>query len=131
MHLATPNTYLASPRQYVLARLYCRLLEDLLQPDVYYAELASTAYSLTCSEDGLVLQVRCGEKCGEKCGEALRGARLFEAPSYANLLLAPRVRASYATPQLQGYNSVVVKLMSVVMRAMKEGMLSQQFLESR
>ena len=43
LHLVTPEAYL-SPRHWVCARLYCRLLNDLLEPDVYFAQLASTSF---------------------------------------------------------------------------------------
>ena len=43
LHLVTPEAYL-SPRHWVCARLYSRLLDDLLEPDVYFARLASTSY---------------------------------------------------------------------------------------
>lgn len=42
----------------LLLLLYCRLLADLLEPHVYYAQLAGTAYSLSPCETGLVLQVQ-------------------------------------------------------------------------
>ncbi len=58
LHLVTPEAYQASPEGYVISRLYCRLLEDLLEPETYYAQLASTSYSLSCTETGLVLHLQ-------------------------------------------------------------------------
>ncbi len=57
IHLATPETY-RSPYSWVCAKLYCRLLDDLLEADVYFAQLAATTYSLSCSETGLVLHIQ-------------------------------------------------------------------------
>ena len=58
LHMVTPEGYQASPEDYVTCRLYCRLLEDLLEPEVYYARLASTSYSLFCTETGMVLHLQ-------------------------------------------------------------------------
>ena len=59
VHLVTPEAY-ATPTHWVCARLYCRLLDDLLESDTYFARLASTTYSLSCSETGLVLHFQVG-----------------------------------------------------------------------
>ncbi|KAG2488331.1 hypothetical protein HYH03_013181, partial [Edaphochlamys debaryana] len=53
-HLITPAAY-ASPAAWVTARLAVRILDELLQPDVYDAQLVGTSYSLTACETGFVL----------------------------------------------------------------------------
>ncbi|EFJ44956.1 hypothetical protein VOLCADRAFT_94765 [Volvox carteri f. nagariensis] len=54
VHLITRAVY-ETPDAWVTARLACRLLEELLQPDVYDAQLVGTSYSLSASETGLHL----------------------------------------------------------------------------
>ena len=61
LHLVTPEAY-RTPHHWVCARLYCRLLDDLLEPEAYFARLASTSYSLSCSETGLVLHFQVGRR---------------------------------------------------------------------
>jgi secreted Zn-dependent insulinase-like peptidase len=53
-HLITRAVY-DSPAAWMTARLSCRLLEELLEPDVYDAQLVGTRYSLSASETGLHL----------------------------------------------------------------------------
>ena len=55
VHLATPLSYLSSHEDYICCRIYCKLIDDLLEPSVYFAELAGSSYSLSCSDAGLVL----------------------------------------------------------------------------
>lgn len=57
LHLASPLVY-GSPAAWVRARLLVRLLDDLLQRDVYDAELLGTSFSLSASETGLNLHLK-------------------------------------------------------------------------
>ncbi|GIL80830.1 hypothetical protein Vretifemale_9906, partial [Volvox reticuliferus] len=54
VHIITRAVY-DTPASWVTARLACRLMEELLQPDVYDAQLVGTSYSLAASETGLHL----------------------------------------------------------------------------
>ncbi|GAX81935.1 hypothetical protein CEUSTIGMA_g9363.t1 [Chlamydomonas eustigma] len=53
LHLLTPEVYCSS-HNLVVAKLYCRLLDDLLEPEVYTAQLTASSYSLSASDTGLV-----------------------------------------------------------------------------
>ncbi|GIL50837.1 hypothetical protein Vafri_6957 [Volvox africanus] len=54
VHIITRTVY-DTPASWTTARLACRLMEELLQPDVYDAQLVGTSYSLAASETGLHL----------------------------------------------------------------------------
>lgn len=56
LHIVTPAVY-ATPSATVSARLLVRVLDDLLLPVAYPAELAGTTYSLSTGQGGLVLKV--------------------------------------------------------------------------
>lgn len=59
LHLATPLSYLSSHHDHLCCQLYCKLVDNLLEPSVYFAELAGTSYGLACSDDGIVLHFSC------------------------------------------------------------------------
>lgn len=54
VHIATADVY-RSPASWVAARLAVRVLDELLQPAAYPAQLLGTSYGLSCSETGLHL----------------------------------------------------------------------------
>jgi secreted Zn-dependent insulinase-like peptidase len=56
LHIVTPAVY-ATPAATVSARLLLRVLDDLLLPLAYPAELAGTCYSLSTGQGGLLLKV--------------------------------------------------------------------------
>lgn len=56
LHLVTPATY-SSPAATVSTRLLLRVLEDLLLPQAYPAELAGSSYSLDSEQGGLLLRL--------------------------------------------------------------------------
>jgi hypothetical protein len=56
LHIVTPAVY-ASPAATVSTRLLLRVLEDLLLPQAYPAELAGSSYSLDSEQGGLLLKV--------------------------------------------------------------------------
>ncbi|KAF6262496.1 Metalloenzyme, LuxS/M16 peptidase-like protein [Scenedesmus sp. NREL 46B-D3] len=56
LHLVTPAVY-ASPAATVSTRLLLRVLEDLLLPQAYPAELAGSSYSLDSERGGLLLRL--------------------------------------------------------------------------
>ncbi|KAF8073057.1 PXM16 [Scenedesmus sp. PABB004] len=56
LHAATPAVY-SSPEAAVAARLLVRVLEDVLLPATYPAELAGSEYSLSVEQGGLTLKV--------------------------------------------------------------------------
>ncbi|WIA09303.1 hypothetical protein OEZ85_008710 [Tetradesmus obliquus] len=56
LHLVTPAAY-ASPASTISTRLLLRVLEDLLLPQAYPAELAGSSYSLDSEQGGLLLRL--------------------------------------------------------------------------
>lgn len=56
LHIVTSAVY-ATPSATVCARLLVRVLDDLLLPLAYPAELAGTSYSLSTGTGGLLLKV--------------------------------------------------------------------------
>lgn len=56
LHLVTPAVY-ASPEATGSIRLLVRVLEDLLLPQAYPAELAGSCYSLSSEQGGLQLKL--------------------------------------------------------------------------
>jgi hypothetical protein len=56
LHIVTPAVY-TTPAATVASRLLVRVLDDLLLPTAYPAELAGTCYSLGTGQGGLVLKV--------------------------------------------------------------------------
>jgi insulysin len=56
LHLVTPAVY-ASPAATVSTRMLLRVLDDLLLPVAYPAELAGSSYSLDSEQGGLLLKL--------------------------------------------------------------------------
>eukprot|EP00798_Chlamydomonas_sp_ICE-L_P025195 gene25195-10835_t len=54
--LATPAVY-RDPKAWITARLFVRLLDDLLEADAYHAEVLGCSYSVNCSEEGISIQM--------------------------------------------------------------------------
>lgn len=52
LHLQTPFCY-STPAAFAATRLLLRIVEDLLLPEAYTADLAGTRYSLEASETGV------------------------------------------------------------------------------
>ncbi|GFR39769.1 hypothetical protein Agub_g254, partial [Astrephomene gubernaculifera] len=89
VHLITRSVY-ASPASWVTARLACRLLEELLQPDVYDAQLLGCSYSLSASETGLQLSLHgfsgVVAQLAEMVAEAVAGVSLEQVEARYGLV---------------------------------------------
>lgn len=136
LHVITPEAY-RTPRQWVLSRLYCRLVNDLLESQVYYAQLAATSFSLSCTETGLMLQLQVGWQLPaiemlqffvkQPCCLAVSeepAALLHNSPCH------PCNMCSVASLP-QGYSSVVPRLLEVVLQGMTGGMLDKEHVQRR
>jgi secreted Zn-dependent insulinase-like peptidase len=56
LHIVTPAVY-STPESTVASRLLVRVLDDVLLPVAYPAELAGSSYSLSTGQGGLLLKV--------------------------------------------------------------------------
>ncbi|GLI60674.1 hypothetical protein VaNZ11_002876 [Volvox africanus] len=87
VHIITRAVY-DTPASWATARLACRLMEELLQPDVYDAQLVGTSYSLSASETGLHLSFHGFSYVAAKLAEVV-------ATAMSNVTLQ-QVQARYA-----------------------------------
>lgn len=136
LHIITPEAY-RTPRQWVLSRLYCRLVNDLLESQVYYAQLAATSFSLSCTETGLTLHLQVGQQLHaigmlQLLVKQLWGLAVPEKPPALlhNSPCHPCNMCSVASLP-QGYSSVVPRLLEVVLQGMTGGMLDKEHVQRR
>ncbi|GLC59471.1 hypothetical protein PLESTB_001491000 [Pleodorina starrii] len=95
-HLISRAVY-DTPAGWVTARLACRLMEELLQPDVYDAQLVGTGYSLSASETGLHLSFHgfsgVVRQLAEVVGAALAGVTLQQVQARYGLVHGKLLRS--------------------------------------